>query len=256
MLPELKHFLRSLMVVYSCISLSACMTPRAIEYAAGIGETETRLWSVDAITFAAIRDDRYVRICVSLSGPAGATESELLIDLQRVAEQLSSQDEVVGGLKDGVNTESSLCGLELEVDEQRLPVSVVHSDAADVAEALQAFDQSALERPAAGLLHFGAESYLVFAIQAGMYDGLDRHALGPYTEVVQHYHPSIFLLQPIAVAFDAALVAGMIVLIIPCLIPIFLPLCIPIAIVAGAIENTDPGSYEDWQSEDEEDLFE
>jgi|GEM_PF-2861270 len=256
MLAELKQLLRFLMVVYSCISLSACMTPRAIEYAAGKGEAETRLWNIDAITFAAIRGDRHVRICVSLSGPAGATESELLLDMQRVAEQLSSQDEVVGSLEDGVNTESSLCSHELEAGEQRLPVSVMHSDTADVTEALQSFNQGALERPVAGLLHVGAESYLVFATQAGVYEGLDRHAFGPYTEVVQHYHPSIFLLLPIAVAFDAALVAGMIVLVVLCVIPILLPLCLPIAIVAGAIEDTDPGSYEDWQSEDEEDLFE
>ena len=257
MLSRLQQWLRTLLVVYSCIALVGCMTPRAIEYAKGRGTTETRHWNIAAITFAAIRDDRYVRICVSLTGSAGATETEISVDLQRIAEQLDSQDGVAGGLQDGVNTESAICGHELHEDEHSLPVAVVHSNAFDIVEALQAFYQQTPDRPVAGLLHMESESYLVLGAMPGLYEGLDGHALGPYTETVQHYHSSIFLLLPIAVAFDAALIAVMVVMFIICLIPLFLPICIPFVAAARAIENTDPGSYEDWQAEeDEEDLFE
>lgn len=257
MLSGLRQWFRTVLVIYSCIALVGCMTPRAIEYAEGRGKAETRHWNIAAITFAAIRDDRYVRICVSLAGAAGATETEISVDLQQIAEQLDSQDGIIGGLKDGVNTESAICGHELHEDEHELPVAVVHSTATDVVEALHAFYQQTPDRPVAGLLHMESESYLVLGAMPGLYEGLDGHALGPYTETVQHYHPSIFLLLPIAVAFDAALIAVMVVMIVICAIPLFLPFCLPFMMAAGAIENADPGSYEDWQAEeDEEDLFE
>ena len=253
----LKNLFRTLFVIYSCICLIGCVTPKALEYAEQMGETETQNWNVEAVTFAAIRDNRFVRMCIEFSSPANKTDTELSIDLQEMTELLNNQDAIVSGLKDGVNTESSLCGLALEQNEKILPISVVYSDARNIVEALQVLNQVPLNEPVVSLLHLQSGSYLVFGAPGGMYEGLDKHALGTYTEVEQHYHPSIFLLLPLALVVDAALIAVMIILIIPCAIPILLPLCIPIAIVVGAIGEASQEPYEaDSSSSEPEDLFE
>lgn len=252
-----KNLFRTLFIIYSCVCLIGCVSSKAIEYAEETGETETRLWNVKAITFAAIRDNRFVRMCIVFSSPTDTTETELSIDLQEITEQLKDQDAIISGLEDDINTESSLCSLELEEDEKILPITVVSSDAHDIVEALQSINQESLDKPIVSLLHHETGSYLVFGAPIGMYEGLDRYALGSYTEIEQHYHPSIFLLLPLSIAVDAVIIAVMVILIIPCVIPILLPLCIPFAIVAGIVEESDSESYEYGGPEPEsEDLFE
>lgn len=253
----LKNLFRTLFVIYSCICLAGCVTPKVLEYAEETGETEIRHWNVEAVKFAAIRDNRFVRMCLELSSPADMTETELSIDLQEMTDQLNNQDAIISGLEDGVNTESSLCGLELEDGEKILPVSIINSDARDIVEALQSLNQEPQDELVVSLLHHESGSYLVFGAPVGMYEGLDKHALGTYMEIEQHYSPSIFLLLPLALAVDAAIISVMIILIIPCAIPILLPLCIPIAIVAGLVDEASQESYEDgFPPSESEDLFE
>lgn len=257
MLQALKNLFRTSFVIYSCICLIGCVTSKALEYTAEIGETETRLWNVQAITFAAIRDNRFVRMCIEFSSPTDTTETELSIDLQEITQQLNNQEATISVLEDEVNTESSLCSLELEEDEMILPISVVNSDAHDIVEALQSLKQEPLDEPVVSLLQHETGSYLVFGAPISMYEGLDTHALGTYIEIEQHYSPSIFLLMPIAIAADVVIISAMVILFIPCVIPILFPLCIPFAIVAGIIDEADSGSYEYGYLESEsEDLFE
>ena len=246
-----------LFTLYSCICLVGCVTPKALEYAERTGEKETHHWNIKAIKFAAIRDNRFVRLCLELSSPTDATTTELQIDLQQVTEQLNAQDDVVGALKDGVNTESSLCSLELEADEKPLAASVIHSDAADMAQALQGLEHWSMDGPVVSLLNYQSESYLVIGAPEGMYEGLEQHALGSYTEIETHYNSSIFILLPLAIAVDAAIISVMIVMVVVCAIPFLLPLCLPFAMVVGVIEEADHQSYDDWPaSDEEEDLFE
>ncbi|UCB55851.1 MAG: hypothetical protein JSW45_04805 [Thiotrichales bacterium] len=224
MQKTLRKLLRTIFVYYSCICLIGCVTPAAIEYAEEQGETETHHWKVKAVTFAAISDNRFVRMCIEFVDDTETTVTELNIDLQEMTEQLNQQDADIGGLEEGVDTESTLCSLELEWNEDRLPVLVIHSDAQDTAEALQALDPLPPDGPAVILLQHATGNYLVFRAPAGMYEGLDQHVLGTYTEVEQHYSSSIYVLLPIAVAVDVALIAAIVVLYIPCaiLVP---PLC-------------------------------
>jgi hypothetical protein len=230
---------------------------KALDYAEETAETESREWRVTAVSFAAIRDDRFVRMCLELDSASDTAETELSIDLQEITQQLNNQDGVIGGLEDGVNAESSLCSLELEDGEKRVPVSVVYSDAHDIVDALQALDQAQADELGVSLLHHGTGSYLVFGAPDGVYEGLDMHAVGTYTEIKKHYGASIFILLPLAIAFDAVIIAVMIILLIPCAIPLLLPLCIPIAIVTGKGEIFNPELYEGGgASSEEEDLFE
>lgn len=248
----LKKLFRNLIVFYSCICLIGCATSRAFEYAKENGEMRIQDWSVDAVTFAAIRDNRHIRVCVELSSPTDKTVTQLNIDLLEMSKQLSSQEAVIGGLKDGLNTEASLCSRLLEVDEKRLPVSVVYSDALNIDEALRSLQQKPLDELTVFMLHHETESYLVFGAPAGMYQSLDHYAFETYTDVEQHYHPSIFLLMPLTLVIDVAMIA----LIIPCVIPIFWPICLPVAMVAGIIDDADPESYKEDPATAEEALFE
>ena len=220
----LKKLLQTIFVYYSCICLIGCVTPAAIEYAEEQGETETRHWKVNTVTFAAIRDDRFVRMCIEFVDDTETTVTELNIDLQEMTEQLNQQDTGIGGLEEGVDTESTLCSLELEWNEDRLPVSVIHSGAQDIAEALQGLDRPPPDGPAVTLLQHATGNYLVFRAPAGMYEGLDQHVLGTYTEVEQHYSSSIYVLLPIAITVDVALISAMVILYIPCAI-LLPPLC-------------------------------
>lgn len=224
----LKQRLRALFVIYCCICLIGCATRGAIEYAQETGETETHHWNVDAVTFAAIRDDRFVRVCVELSDSDATTETELTIDLQEITDQFNRLDTVVGTLEDGVNTESYICGLELESDEKALPVSVIDSNASDIVEELQLLNQKAKDELVLVLLHHDTGSYLVFGAPVGMYKGLDEHALGGYTAVEHHHSSSIFILLPIAVAVDAVIIGAIVMLLFVCVWPIFWPICFPL----------------------------
>lgn len=208
-----------------------------------------------AIKFAAIRENRFVRMCVEISSPTDTTDTELSVDLQQITEQLNNQGAIISGLEDEVNTESSLCSLELEADEKRLTISDVHSDVHDIVEALQSVNQAPLDELVVILLHHEAGSYLVFGPPVGMYQGLDEHALATYTEIEHHYHASIFLLLPLAIIVDAAIISAMLILVIPCVIPILFPLCIPFAIVAGAVDEANTQSYEYEDPESEADDF-
>ncbi len=220
----LRKLLRTVFVYFNCICLIGCVTPKAIEYAQEQGEKEIHHWKVNTVTFAAIRDDRFVRMCIEFVSDTGSTVTELNVDLQVMTEQLNTQEAVIGELEEGVNTESALCSMELESDETRLPVSVVHSDVQDIAEALQGLDRPSPDGPVITLLQHATGNYLVFRAPAGMYEGLDQHVLGSYTEVEQHYGSSIFVLLPIAIAVDVALISAMVILYIPCAI-LLPPLC-------------------------------
>jgi hypothetical protein len=228
-----------------------------IQYAEETAESETLYWNVEAIPFAAIRDNRYVRMCLELSGSTGQANKELRIDLEQITQQLENQETIVNEFADGQNTESTLCGFELEEGEQALPVSVVSSDLPDITEALQALYQEQQEGPVVSLLQHETGNYVVFGAPAGMYSGLEKHALGSYQEIDLHYSPWIILLLPLALAADAVIISLMIILLIPCAIPFLLPLCIPIAIVTGKGEIFNPDLYEvDDTPTEEEDLFE
>ena len=146
-----------------------------------------------------------------------------------------------------------MCSLELEAGEQELPVSLIHSDAQDIVQALQWLETEILDGPVVSLLQHETGSYLVFGAPADMYKGLDNHAFRSYTETEHHYSSSAFILLPLAIAVDAAIL----VLFIPCVIPILWPFCIPVMIVAGIVEGADPASYKDGQTLlDQENPFE
>jgi len=244
-------------VIYSCICLIGCTTSKVIQYAEETAESETLYWNVEAIKFAAIRDNRYVRMCLELSGTTGQAKKELSVDLEQITQQLENQEAVINEFADGQNTESSLCSSELEEGETALPVSVVSSDLPDITEALQALYQEPQDGPVVSLLKHQTGNYVVFGAPAGMYSGLGEHALGSYQEIDLHYSPWIILLLPLALAVDAVIISVMIILIIPCVIPFLFPLCIPIVIATGNGAIFDPDLYEvDDTSTEEEDLFE
>lgn len=258
MQQALKKLLRTVFVFYSCICLVGCVTPKVLEYAEQTAETETLHWKVNSVTFAAIRDNRFVRLCLKLSSPTDTSTTELSIDLQEMADQLNNQSGVISKFEDGLNTQSSLCHYELEEDEKALPISVVHTDATYLADALLALHQQLPDEQTVILLQHDSGSYLSFRMPAGMHEGLDKHAIGSYNEIEHHYTPGIFILMPLAVVVDAVLITAMIIIMIPCVIPFLLPLCIPIAIATGKGEAFNPENYEGEtiHPSDEEELFE
>ena len=256
MLSALGSRIRTLFAIYCCICLVGCVTPKVIEYTEATGSKEALQWKVNSVTFAAIRNNRQVRMCVELSSANQRSKTEIIIDLQQLTEQLNAQGRITGGLEDGVNSESSLCSPELDTGEKALPVSEIHSDAQDLVEALQSLGRLPLEEPVVYLLHHMSESYLVFGMPSGMYEGLDKHAIGSYSETEIHYSGSIFILLPLALAVDAVIIGTMIILFIPCVIPVLLPLCIPFAIAMGIVEESAKQSHDDsYPAAEDEDLF-
>ena len=249
----MKNLFQMLVVIYSSICLVGCVTSNVIEYAEETAETVSRYWSVENITFAAIRDNRFVRMCIEFRSPTDSTEAELSIDLNEITEQLNAQSSAISRFEDGINTESSTCSLELEDNERVLPILVTHSDASDISDALHQLGQETYDELVINLLRHETENYLVFGVPVGMHEGLDKYALDSYTQIEKHFRKSIILLLPLALAVDAAIIVVMVILIILCAIPILLPLCFPMALV---VEGFAAGINNELPESESEDLFE
>jgi hypothetical protein len=249
---KMKKLLRLLVVVYSSIGLIGCTTQKAIEYIESTAETVTHHWNVEGIEFAAIEDNRYVRMCIILSSQTDTKTEELTIDLQQISNTLNNQTAVIEGLEAGLSDESPFCSRYLEAGENSVPISEIHSDAPDITEALYAIYPEPLDQPVITLLQHDTGRYLVFGAPMDMYGGLDEHAFGSYTQTEQRFSPAVVLLIPLALIVDAALITAMVILLITCVIPFLLPLCIPIAIAANGIQaaSSDVESDPDPEPED------
>jgi hypothetical protein len=252
----MKKLFRLLVVVYSSIGLIACTTQKAIEYIDSNAETITRHWSVEGIKFAAIEDNRYVRMCMILSSQTDTTTEELTIDLEQISNTLNNQTAVIEGLEAGLSDESPFCSRYLEEGEKSVPISEIHSDAPDITEALYAIYQEPLDQPVITLLHHETGRYIVFGAPMDMYGGLDEHAFGSYTQTEQRFSPAVVLLIPLTLIVDAVLITAMVILLVTCAIPLLLPLCIPIAIAAKGIQAASSDIEADPDPDPEpEDLF-
>lgn len=244
MLHALKKLLRTVFIFYSCICLAGCVTSKLLDYAEQTAEIETLHWKVEAVTFAAIRDNHFVRLCLKLSSPSDTSIAGLSIDLQEMNGQLINQPGLIGKFEDGLNTQPSICNYEYEIDEKALPISIVHSDETSIADAMQVLNQELVDEQTVILLQHNSGNYLVFRSPAGMYECLDRHAIGSYNEIEHHYSPGVFILMPLVVVVDAVLITAMIIITVICAIPFLLPLCIPLAIVTGKGKVFNPEYYE------------
>ena len=96
----IKNQFRTIFVGYICICLLGCVTPRLIEYAEETGEMETRHWNLEDINFAAIRDNRYIRMCITFSSSSETTRREVAVDLREITELFNSHDSTINGLEE------------------------------------------------------------------------------------------------------------------------------------------------------------
>ena len=221
----MKKLLQQIAIIYSSISLVGCVTPKAIEYIDESAETVTHHWKIESIDFAAIKDNRYVRMCIAFSSPTDKTTTELAFDLEQISNTLVNMNAETVDLENVSSGDSAFCNRDLEEDEQSLPVLEMYSDAPDITEALYALYPEPLDTPAVTLLHHESERYLVFGAPMDLYENLDNHAYDSYTQTEKRHSPGTALVIIPAILADAVIISAMAVLILICLIPPFTPFC-------------------------------
>lgn len=233
---------------YICISLLGC-TSAAWRQADSYANREPKYWTIEDVTFAAIRDHRFVRLCVKLQNNTEEAVTEVNIDLQQVNDQLKNVDTAVSNIEEGkklekfhktnepdINIDDESNNLSLQVEEESytpcitvlqkneesLPVIVKKSDGIDISTTLFEIGEEPPDHPALFLIEHGEAHYIVFGAPMQMYSELTDHALRCYAE--DQTEPSRYLLVPLAFVGDVAFVLAAVARVVVCIL--LLPLCI------------------------------
>ena len=251
---------------YVCISLLGC-TSAAWRQADSYANREPKYWTIEDVTFAAIRDNRFVRLCVKLQNNSEEAVTEVNIDLQQVNYQLKKLDATISNIEEGKKLEKSYkasnpdlviddesnnlspqveeegyapCITVLQKSEKSLPVIVKKSDGIDISATLFEIGEEPPDHPALFLIEHGEKNYIVFGAPMQMYSELADHAFRCYSE--DQTEPSRYLLVPLAFVGDVVIVLGAVARVIVCIL--LLPLCI----YAIATDDKDY-SNSGWQRE-------
>ena len=123
---KIKSWLVRSISIYVIASLVGCATPTILNSASEYSNRVSKYWVIDDVTFAAIRDRRFVRLCVKLQRPSEEAFTEIKLDLNNIDTQLKDQSDSVVS----ISNQESLRYLE-ENRPPDLDASVESSDIED-----------------------------------------------------------------------------------------------------------------------------
>ena len=92
--------LRLSITFYVCISLIGC-TSASYRQAQAYANREPKYWTIEDVTFAAIRDQRYIRMCVKLRHFSEEATTEVKFDINKIKEQLYNENNTVVSYEQG-----------------------------------------------------------------------------------------------------------------------------------------------------------
>ena len=245
--------LRLSITFYVCISLIGC-TSASYRQAQAYANREPKYWTIEDVTFAAIRDQRYIRMCVKLRHFSEEATTEVKFDINKITEQLYNENNTVVSYEQGAklqddyhqeeekesNKRYAQCNTELQKEEVKLPIIFKNTDNSNIESVLLDIKQESLEGPALILIDHDYSHYLVLGIPNNLYPELSEHAFRCYAE--DQKEPERYLLVPLAFAGDAFLAVGVIGTVVVCIV--LLPLCIIVLAMTGDFEEE--GKFINW----------
>ena len=94
MLNKIPQCVRLLIIYYVCVSLIGC-TPAAYRHAEAYAKREPKYWVIEDVTFAAIQDQSYIRMCVKLRHFSEEIKTEVTFDINKVKNQLQNEKSTI-----------------------------------------------------------------------------------------------------------------------------------------------------------------
>jgi hypothetical protein len=246
MTNQFSRWLRLLITFYVCISHIGC-TPLAYKQADAYAKREPKYWTIEDVTFAAIRDKRYIRMCVELRHFDEEAITEVSLDINNIVEQLENENNAIISyeegekLKDGYQQDEETisekkyaeCNTALQKKEVELPIIYKNSNHSNIESILLDIKQETLEDPALIVIDHNDSRYLVFGFPENLYSEFSEHAFRCYAE--DQKEPERYLIVPLAIFGDAFLVVGTIGTVVVCIA--LLPLCIIVIATVGDFEE-------------------
>ena len=248
-------FLQLVVTCYVSVNLLGCVTSQAMKQANAYANRAPKLWSIEDVSFAAIRDSRYVRLCAKLRNSSTEVVTEINIDIQDAVEQLESQQGSQSSHLEGQKLEKIdsdeesgyvPCQLELQSDEQNLAVIARETQQSELSAILQEIGKAPSDHAALYLVHHNGSRHLVFNSPLQMERDPKGYAFDCYAE--DQTESARYLLLPLTIVGDAVMVgAGIALAIIRCFPTLFfIPICVPIVLLAtDSSGRSFPRLYED-----------
>lgn len=237
MRTKLRNCFQAFLTYYVCVSLIGCTTA-AWRQADAYVDRESKYWSIDDVTFAAIRDQRFVRLCVKLQHFSEEAITEMEIDLHQIMGQFQGDDAVINSIEDGSklervfrdNSEDSsnygesyaTCARTLQKNEKILPIITKKTDGLDMSATLFEIGKEPPDHPSLFLIEHGDVRYITFGTPMNMYPDLIDHAFRCYAE--DQKESKMYWLIPLAVVGDVFLVSALVISSVICIA--LLPICI------------------------------
>lgn len=222
---------------YVCASLVGCTTA-SWRQAESYANRESKYWTIGNVTFAAIRDQRFVRLCATIQHFSEEATTELEIDLRQVMEQLHNEATVTNSIEDGAKLEKGYaydkeadiyhiegyvaCDTELKKDEEILPIIVKKTVSLNMSATMLGISDEPTDRPSLIVVEHGGARYIVFSAPASMYPNLSNHAFSCYAE--DQKESGWYLLVPLAFVGDVIAVMTTVFAVGVCIA--LLPICI------------------------------
>ena len=253
-----------------CVSLIGCTTS-AWKQADAYANRESKYWTIEDVTFAAIRDHRFVRLCVNLQHFSEEAVTEVNIDLQQVANKMNNLGTTVSSIEEGGKLEKfykpikrdndnddegfslgpyveeigyAACMTELKKNEETLPIIIKKTDGFDMSPTLLEIGEEPPDHPALFLIEHGDVHYIIFGAPMQMYSDMIDHSFRCYAE--DQSEPSRYFLVPLAFAGDVMFVLTMVMVGVVCVL--LLPICIYEIATNDRGPSTWPGNMERFYS--------
>lgn len=227
---KIKFWLVRSISIYVIASLVGCATPTILNSASEYSNRESKYWAIDDVTFAAIHDRRFVRLCVKLQRPSEEALTEIKLDLNNIDTQLKDQSDSVvsisnqeslryleenrpadlaasvesSDIKDSATKHYISCDLSLRENEQQLEIIKMKIEGENLSVFINEAKLEAKDEPALFILNKDSRNYLAFGASASEYPNLSKHVMRCYGEDQRRH--SIYLLVPFAIVIDAAMI--------------------------------------------------
>lgn len=255
MIVTKNRYIRLFVICYLSVNLLGCVTSQAMKQANAYANRAPKLWTIEDVTFAAIRDSRYVRFCAKLKNSSTEAVTEVNIDIQDVVEQLENQQSSESFPLEGRKLEKTNndeqsgyapCQLALQKDEQNLPVIVRETQQSELTSILDEIGEAPSDHPVLYLIHHNDTHHLIFNTPLQSERDPKGYAFNCFAE--DQSGAGRYLLLPLTIVGDAVLVGtGIALALIRCFPTlIFIPICVPIVLLAtDSTGKSFPKFYQD-----------
>ena len=234
-------WMKTIFIFYLSICISGCHTPWLINTADKYKNRVNKFWEINDVTFAAIREQRFVRLCINLQRFSEMILTEVNIDLSNVDKQFQEQINRVVSIEnqaklktqkvkepsknnishenegyisdDAINDEKSesvvyaSCDNALRENEKLISIEYKRVEEDDLNEFINEINKHKTNELTIFLVEKAGKKYLVFGIPEEDFPDLSDHAIRCYGEDQRSNGTYLlYLLLPVTVALDAVLI--------------------------------------------------